>query len=304
MTSGGDPPQADLALGFIDAGRLGGSLAEALHRLGRRVVAVSRRDAGRAGALARRLGGEALAGDDPQAVVTAADIVFITSVDDLLASRARELTFRPGQWVLHCSGATPVSALTPAEEAGASIGGFHPLQTFPDDRGAERFAGVTFGVEARDPRLLRWLQDTASSLGGRSVRLDEERRPLYHASAVMAGPLVSALTGLAAELWAGLGQDRASGVEALAPLLLATARHVGELGIPDAMTGPYVRGDLAPVRAHLNALSRGDPEVLRAYASLAAAQLPIAAERGNIPDQRMRDLRRLLEAALEGHPKS
>ncbi len=233
-----------------------------------------------------------------------ADVLFITSVDDLLAPRARELAFRPGQWVLHCSGATPVSALKPAVEAGASIGGFHPLQTFPDDRGAERFAGVTFGVESKDPRLLRWLQDTASSLGGRSVTLDDALRPLYHASAVMAGPMVSALTGLAAELWAAFGQDRASAVEALAPLLLATARHVGELGIPDAMTGPYVRGDLAPVRAHLDALSGHGAEVLRAYASLAMAQLPIAAERGNIPEHRMHDLRRLLEAALEVHPKS
>ena len=236
---------------------------------------------------------------DPQAVVAAADVVFITSVDDLLAHRAEELTFREGQWVVHCSGATPVSDLDPAREAGAFTGGFHPLQTFPDDRGAERFDGVTFGVESRDARLLRWLQDTASELGGRWVALDDERRPLYHASAVMAGPLVSALTGLAADLWASFGHDRARAVEALAPLLLGTARHVDELGIPGAMTGPYVRGDLSTVQSHLAALARQRPDVSRAYASLALAQLPIAAERGNIPDDRLRDLRRLLEGTIE-----
>ena len=304
MTSEEDPLQPRPALGFVDAGRLGSSLAEALHRMGHKVVAFSRRDAGRVDVLAGRLGGDVVGTTDPQAVVAAADVVFITSIDDLLAQRAAELTFRRDQWVLHCSGATSVSILAPARNAGASTGGFHPLQTFPDDGGAARFAGVTFGVESEDTALLRWLRDTASGLGGRSVTLDDESRPLYHASAVMAGPMVSALTGLAADLWTEFGHDREQAVQALAPLLLGTAQHVSELGVPEAMTGPYVRGDLGPVLAHLEALERHGDETLKAYAALAMAQLPIAAERGNIPDDRMHELQRLLEGAMEGHAQT
>jgi predicted short-subunit dehydrogenase-like oxidoreductase (DUF2520 family) len=299
----GNRPDTDLTLGFVDAGRLGGSLAEALHQMGHRVVALSRRDPGQADALARRLGDDVVGTTDPQAVVTAANVVFITSIDDLLAQRATELTFRESQWVLHCSGATSVSVLAPARRAGASTGGFHPLQTFPDDRGAARFTGVTFGVESEEATLLRWLRETASGLGGWSVTLDDECRPLYHASAVMAGPMVSALIGLAADLWGSFGQNRHDAVAALAPLLLGTAHHVRDLGIPAAMTGPYVRGDQGPVRAHLEALSGCEPDTLRAYASLAMAQLPIAAERGNIPEDRMRELRELLEGALTTYSK-
>lgn len=284
-------------LGFIDAGRLGASLAEALRRAGREVAGVSRRDGGRARALADRLGEGVLGTSDPQAVVDTADVVFLTSPDDRIGWLAGALTFRSGQTVIHCSGATPVSVLTPARSAGAETAGFHPLQAFPDEHGADRFTGITFGIEAEAPAVLEWLQQLAVELGGTSVTLDEDSRPLYHASAVMVGPLTSALAGLASELWTRFGHDREAGLQALAPLLEATADHVGTLGIPAAMTGPYVRGDVAPVQAHLAALRDTHPEILRAYASLALAQLPLAAERGNIPEDRMRELHSLLADA-------
>ncbi|MEX2473297.1 MAG: DUF2520 domain-containing protein [Gemmatimonadota bacterium] len=303
MTSGSNPAPASPSIGFVDAGRLGASLAKALGRADFPVVAVSRRSRPDAVSLAARIGRDAIGTDDPAEVLAAVDIVFLTCVDDRIAELARTLAFRPDQVVLHCSGATPVSALDPAAESGARIGGFHPLQTFPDENGEDRFRGVTFGVESDDSSLLTWLEGLANRLGGTSVRLDAASRPLYHASAVMVGPLTSALAGLAAELWEALGQDREAGVRALAPLLEATARHVSEHGLPAALTGPYARGDMGPVRSHVEALGSFRPETLQAYAALARAQLPIAAERGNIPEDRMRELRTLLEEAL-GAPRS
>lgn len=312
MTSGPGPALppslASPSIGFVDAGRLGASLAKALGRAEFPVVAVSKRDRAAAVSLAAQVGGAGLSADtpdtdtlgtdDPAEVVAAADVVFLTCVDDRIAERARTLTFRRDQVVLHCSGATPVSALGPAAEAGARIGGFHPLQTFPDESGEDRFGGVTFGVEADDAGVFGWLEGLAARLGGTSIRLDAASRPLYHASAVMVGPLTSALAGLAGELWQALGVDREAGIRALAPLLVATAKHVSEHGIPAALTGPYARGDVGPVRSHVEALGRVRPETLHAYAALALAQLPIAAERGNIPEDRMRELRTLLEKAL------
>jgi len=284
------------SLGIVDAGRLGTSLAAALQAAGYRVDALSRRDRARAHAAASSLGPHVFATDTPQEVVDRADVVFLTTVDDRIAPLAAELRFRAGQTVLHCSGATPVAALATAERAGALVGGLHPLQTFPDEHGAGRFAGITFGIEAREPGLLVWLQELAGALGGRTVVLDPESRPLYHASAVMTGPLTAALAGLAAGLWEELGQNREAGLHALAPLLLHTAQSVATLGIPAALTGPFVRGDVEPVRRHLQALADAHPETGRAYAALALAQLPIAAERGNIPGDRMHELRALLEA--------
>jgi len=291
------------SLGIVDAGRLGSSLAAALYGAGYRVSALSRRDPTRAHAAAGRLGTDVFATDRPQEVVDRADVVFLTTVDDRIAPLAAELRFRAGQTVLHCSGATPVAALATAERAGALVGGLHPLQTFPDEHGAGRFAGITFGIEALEPGLLAWLQALAEGLGGRAVVLDPASRPLYHASAVMIGPLTAALAGLAADLWHELGHDREAALHALAPLLQHTAQSVAALGIPAALTGPFVRGDVEPVRRHLRALADALPETGRAYAALALAQLPIAAERGNIPGDRMHELRALLEAAAHtpGH---
>lgn len=284
-------------LGIVDAGRLGTSLAVALAASGHTVVALSRRDPDRARASAALVGPGVFATDDAQSVVDRADVVFLTTVDDRIGMLAGRLRFRPGQTVLHCSGATPVEVLGPAATAGARTGGFHPLQTFPNEHGAGRFAGVTFGVEAADPDVLAWLRSLATTLGGTSVDLTPALRPVYHASAVMIGPLSAALAALAADLWAELGHDRDAGVRALAPLFRHTAEHVAALGIPAAITGPFVRGDVEPVRRHVAALAERRPETLRAYAALALAQLPIAAERGNIPGDRMNELRALLEAA-------
>jgi len=301
--SAGASGAAPVRLGFVDAGRLGGSLATALQRAGYTIGAVSRRDPGRAGDLAARLGPGVLGTTEPQEVAEAADVLFLTTTDDRIATVARSLQPRPGQTVIHCSGATPVSVLSSAKSAGAATGGLHPLQTFPDEHGADRFRGITFGIESDEPAVLASLEGMASDLGGRCVRLDEASRPLYHASAVMIGPLTAALAGLASALWTEMGYDRETGLRALAPLLEATSRHVAEMGLPAAMTGPFVRGDVAPVRAHLSVLASLEPETLRAYAAIALAQLPLAAERGNIPWDRMRELRTLLTNALEPPPR-
>ncbi|MEX2465954.1 MAG: DUF2520 domain-containing protein [Gemmatimonadota bacterium] len=298
----GSPEPTSPRLGFIDAGRLGCSLAIAVQRSGHAVTAVSRRDPSRAADLASSLGDQVLGTTVPQDVVDATDVVFLTTTDDRIAPLAETLSFRPGQTVIHCSGATPVSTLSNVLPDGSWAAGFHPLQTFPDEHGADRFEGVTFGIESDDPSALAWLKRLASDLGGTCVTLDDASRPLYHASAVMIGPLTAALAGLASELWSGLGYDRDTGLRALAPLLLATGRHVADMGIPSAMTGPFVRGDVDPVRAHVHALESFRPETLHAYAALALAQLPLAAERGNIPGDRVQELRSLLADAGHAPP--
>jgi predicted short-subunit dehydrogenase-like oxidoreductase (DUF2520 family) len=301
-TPAGSSEAAGPELGFVDAGRLGASLAAALRDAGHAVAAVSRRDAEAADRLASRLGPDVLGTTVRQEVVDAVEVVFVTTVDDRIAEVTSSLRFRPGQTVVHCSGATPVSVLSSAEAAGAATGGLHPLQTFPDEHGAHRFRGVTFGIESASAAVLTWLERLATDLGGRCVTLDEASRPLYHASAVMIGPLTAALAGLACEMWNGLGRDREAGLQALAPLLESTAQHVVRMGLPGAMTGPFVRGDIEPVRAHIDVLRSFRPETLHAYAAVALAQLPLAAERGNIPWDRMQELRALLARAASATP--
>ena len=286
-----------VAIGVVAAGRLGASLVVAMDAAGYSVKMVSRRKLPVAESVADRLEG-ATATDDAQAVADATRVVFVTASDSAIEELANAIVFRPGQAVLHCSGAASVSALNNALNHGAVTGSIHPLQTFPNEFGQDRFRGITFGVEASDPRLRQWLEQLAQDLGGTPIALSEEGRSAYHASAVMACGLVGGLVGLAADLWGELGQTRSTALQALAPLLESTAAQIGSMGIPEGITGPYVRGDLDVVQRHLQATAKAGRDVLRGYAALALAQLPIAAEQGGIAQERRAEIEQLLRATL------
>ncbi|MBK6431286.1 hypothetical protein [Candidatus Amarolinea dominans] len=81
--------------------------------------------------LAQQVG--AAAWTDP-ARLAEAQLVLLTVPDGAIAACCQAVAqaggWRSGQGVVHCSGAVEVSALAPAQVAGAVIGGFHPLQAF------------------------------------------------------------------------------------------------------------------------------------------------------------------------------
>ncbi|MBM3956532.1 MAG: DUF2520 domain-containing protein, partial [Gemmatimonadetes bacterium] len=106
----------------------------------------------------------------------------------------------------------------------------------------------------------------------------------------------------AADMWQAFGQDRQTGLRALLPLIRATVGAVERRGVPAALTGPYVRGDVATVRRHLEAVRRGSPDVARAYAALALAALPLAREQGRLPRQAEDEIAHALRAALRDLP--
>ena len=176
------------------------------------------------------------------------------------------------------------------------------MQTFPTPNAFDSFAGITFGVESEAPILREWLRSLAADLGGKSLSITGEQRPAYHAAAVMACGLLAGLTGLAAEVWASSGGvTRTQGVGSLAPLVKTTANSIHEKGLPKALTGPYVRGDLATVRAHVEARSAVSAEHGAAYAALALASLHIAKEQGTLTEDGESGIRQALVSALRAN---
>ncbi|MDA0232105.1 MAG: DUF2520 domain-containing protein [Chloroflexi bacterium] len=281
------------AVGFIGAGRLGSSLAVAMARSGYRVVAVSSRRASHRKWLSDRLA-EAKVVAEPQEVADAAEVIFITTSDGAISLVSDSVTWRTGQAVLHCSGAASLDLLNSPALAGAATGGIHPMQTFPAPD-----AGVTFGIESESPWLQTWLEALAKALGGRPIQITAEQRPAYHAAAVMACGLLAGLTGLAAEVWASSGGvSRAEAISSLAPLVKTTANSIQEKGLPEALTGPYVRGDLTTVRAHIEASSAVSAEHGAAYAALALAALHLAREQGALSADAEAGIREMLKSAL------
>ncbi len=144
-----------------------------------------------------------------------------------------------------------------------------------------------------------WLQSLAGNLGGRPILITGDQRPAYHAAAVMACGLLAGLTGLAAEVWASSGGvSRSEAVRSLAPLVKTTANFIQEKGLPEVLTGPYVRGDITTVQAHFDASSVVSAEHGAAYAALALATLHLAREQGTLTADAESDIRDMLISAL------
>ena len=210
--------------------------------------------------------------EEAQDAVDASDVVFITVPDGAIGGVAAVVDWRPGQAVVHCSGARGLEVLTVPEQAGALVGCLHPLQSFPAaEPDLTRFEGITCGIDAASP-LDAILEAIAGDLGARTVRLTGVDRSLYHAAAVLISNDAIALTAAATRAWTLAGLPEAAAREALAPLLLGAAGNIAAHPLIEALTGPVARGDVGTVERHLDALAR-DPALRTLYRALGAELL-------------------------------
>ena len=138
--------------------------------------------------------------------------------------------------------------------------------------------GTTFGIEG-SPEVRTTLADMARAIGGKPVFLNAEDKVLYHLSGVMMGNLLTCLAATAAQLWEQCGYSRAEGVEALVPMMRGVVTNLERSGVPGAVAGPYVRGDLGTIRKHVEALAARAPGVLPLYRELARAAVPFGVEK-------------------------
>jgi predicted short-subunit dehydrogenase-like oxidoreductase (DUF2520 family) len=186
------------------------------------------------------------------------DLVLLCVPDAAIAEVAGRIA--TGPWVAHVSGATPLAALAPH----ARRFSLHPLQTFTRSRGPEQLDGAWAAVtaESEDGAACGgWL---AARLGLRPFPLDDSRRAVYHAGAVIASNYLVTLYRTAARLLNGAGVPE----EALVPLMQRTIENGFEL------TGPIARGDLKTVQLHVAELDRHAPDLVPMYRALAAVTAP------------------------------
>ena len=267
------------SIAIIGLGRVGMVLGRALHAAGYKVVAVASRSPVKAASAAVLFKAVAAA---PLAATQAADLTLLTISDDAIPAVVAELAatgaWQAGQSVVHASGASPGAVLASAAVHGAAIGGLHPLAAFanPD---ATLPPGLTFAIEATGV-LHGQLWRMAQELGGYPLDLDPAHKTLYHAAAVIASNYTVTLAALATELFAQMGTSPAQALQALVPLMRTTLDNMERQGLPLALTGPLLRGDVSTVHRHLVALDEAAPRVGALYRCLAHGTLPLAQQRG------------------------
>jgi predicted short-subunit dehydrogenase-like oxidoreductase (DUF2520 family) len=184
-----------------------------------------------------------------------AELVLLCVPDAAIAEVAAGI--RPGPWIAHVSGATPLSALDPHERRFS----LHPLQTLVTWRGPEQLDGAYGAVTAETEEAHELGFWVARTLGLEPFELQDGNRALYHAGAVVASNFLVTLYRAAARLV----EDAGAPPEALVPLIKRTIENDFE------PTGPITRGDWRTVAAHLDALHDRRPELEPMYRALAEA---------------------------------
>ena len=278
-------------IAIIGTGRLGATLAKALHRQGVDIAMVANRNAASAQQLAAQLG-SCRAVDANEAAQ--ANLVFLTVPDDALAPVAAQLPWRPGRAVVHCSGASEVAVLQPAADAGAAIGGFHPLQIFSDPaRALELIAGSSVAIEG-PPELEVQLQELAALLGMHPIHLPPGARALYHGGASYAASFLLSMLAEAVAAWRSFGVDEAQALQALLPLAQGTLAAAASKGLSAAVAGPVSRGDAGVIARHLAAFEALGPEHAALYREMTQRQLALVQATQRLSDEQAERVRRVL----------
>jgi predicted short-subunit dehydrogenase-like oxidoreductase (DUF2520 family) len=278
---------------IVGAGNLGSVLARALHAAGYRIAEIICRE-GSSQQRERRLAAQVRS----RAVVLpqarfAADVVWICVSDSNIAECSRELarlTDWRGKVALHSSGALASDELQLLRRRGAAVAAAHPMMTFVR-RSSPSFAGAPFAVEG-DPAAVRVARRMVRDLGAVAFGVRPRDKVLYHLWGTFASPLLIALLASAEQVALAAGvRSRAAARNRMSPILQQTLRNYGRLGPADAFSGPLVRGDVATVRRHLQALGNLS-DAKQVYVALARASLVTLPVRN----------RRQLEKALRANP--
>lgn len=267
---------------------MGGAVGRLLSKTGYKIAAVAAKSAASAAKAAAFIGSGRPETDVSKAA-GGADIIFITTPDSAIAPTCRKLAesgaIGRGALVVHMSGAHSLEPLDSARSAGAYRAVIHPLQSVPSmELGVENIPGSYFRLES-DEGGIESARQIVEALGGKELRMqgwtsDEYSAALYHAGAVAVSNFFVALVHYGLGFYESLGAERAEALKAVLPLIKGTLKNIETAGIPDALTGPIVRGDVETVERHIEAMKERAPQLIPLYRELARQTVLTARERG------------------------
>lgn len=283
-------------IAIIGAGNLGTALGFALSKKGFKIKALSCRSISSVRESHRIIGaGKAFTNNIQTA--KEAHLIFICVPDEEIAKVADELASSNLRWsnrvAFHCSGPLPSEILKPLADKGAFVASFHPVQSFTQKKvDIKQFEGIYFGLEG-DEKALDLARKIIHLLGGHSIFIKVEDKPLYHAACSMASNFFVLLLDMAVSMLNSIGLEEDRAFKTIIPLVQGTLQNVKEFNIQESLTGPVIRGDVQSVQKHLDAL-RKFPSHYEMYLHLAAQALRIA-KRKNLSPEKIKALKKLLE---------
>ena len=286
-------------IAIIGLGKTGTAIGYLLRQAGYPVVAVASRSQASLRNRISYTGGTAFTADAAAEAAALATCIFITTPDDTIAAVCRAIVqkggIKPGDKVVHTSGAGGLDLLESARQVGAKAASIHPLQSFADIEGAIRnIPSSTFGITADDD-LREWSSGLVRELGGIPVEVPEAAKPLYHTAACMASNYLTTLIHTVEEIYLSLGLNRDEAVRAFWPLVNGTLKNIEAQGSVQALTGPISRGDAGTIEQHIRVLNETLPDYLPAYCAMGLLTVELAMKGGALSQEKAAIIRNLLE---------
>jgi predicted short-subunit dehydrogenase-like oxidoreductase (DUF2520 family) len=290
-------------IAIIGAGRVGSSVGFLLKRAGYTVTAIASRTESSAKMAAAFIGAGKPA-TDVVGAAAGAELIFITTPDRVIKEVCEKIgaagAFKPGALAVHMSGAHSLDLLDAARTGGAHRAVLHPLQSLASrEQGVKTLPGSYFRIEA-DTDALETAKDIVKALGGIELvmpewKSDRVSAALYHAGAVAVSNYFVALVDYGLKFYQALGADKKEALKAVLPLIRGTLHNIETLGIPDALTGPIMRGDTQTVRDHLEAMQKRAPQLRGLYKGLARQTVAVAKDKGSITQEAAEELLNLVK---------
>jgi len=213
-----------------------------------------------------------------------ADVIVLAVRDEAIGEVAAQIMGRVDDEatppiLLHCAGALPAEeAFAGLKRRPLGVGVVHPLRALAGADSDAQLGGVVFAVEGDGPGREAALR-LVERVGGVPLVLEAAQLPRYHAAAALVSNHAVALVDAGVELLTSVGLERTQATNALAALLASTASNLTRVGLPEALTGPIARGDVAVVARHLIAL-RPLEEIAALYRATARRVSKVAADKG------------------------
>ena len=288
-------------IAILGLGKVGTAVGFLLRAAGYRVVAVASRSASSLNQGVDYTGGKPYT-NFPKAAAKA-ECILITTSDDAIASVCEKIAneggIKPGNKVIHMSGVGGLNLLEAARRSGANVASIHPLQSFADVESAiKNIPGSTFGITP-DDEIKEWSVQMVKDLGGIPFFISDTDKPLYHAAACIASNYLTTLIHMVEVIYQSLGLKHEDAIHAFWPLVKGTMRNIEDKGTVQALTGPIARGDIGPIKKHLDALQNKLPVFLQAYSILGILTVELGLEKKTLSQEAAQRIKELLEGGLQ-----
>ncbi|MBZ4682909.1 MAG: hypothetical protein PWP46_298 [Fusobacteriaceae bacterium] len=243
-----------MKIGFIGSGKVGVSLARYFKKKEINIIGFYEVDKEKI----KKYNNEFEFFIDLKEFVNKIDIIFITVNDDNIKYIKKELENLKikNKILIHMSGSLSSNEIKIENNFAYSI---HPMFAFSDDN-TKNIEKATFSIEG-DAEKLDFLIDFFNNLGNKIIKIDLNKKDMYHLSNVIVSNLVLSLIDIGINYLSKCGIEKKEAKKAIFPLIDNNINNIKTKDIEKAVTGPIERADTVTIKKHLNVIKDIDKDL-------------------------------------------